>query len=64
MEGTLRSASEVGSVEHRQVTAAAIKESSVRATRQSAALENRTLPAGYVRPDGVKRVLARRRKSA
>lgn len=42
------------------VTSAVVKKVAARATKASAKLENREVPAGYVRPAGVKRILAER----
>jgi hypothetical protein len=42
------------------VKKAVVKKVAARATKASAKLENRAVPAGYVRPASVKRLLAER----
>lgn len=42
------------------VANAVVKKVAIRATKASVKLENREVPAGYVRPAGVKRILAER----
>lgn len=47
-------------VEKTSVKKAVVKKVAARATKASAKLENRAVPAGYVRPASVKRLLAER----
>ena len=59
-----KAAQEVGSkktsVNKAVVKKAVVKKVAARATKASAKLENRVVPAGYVRPASVKRLLAER----
>jgi hypothetical protein len=48
------------SVNKAVVNKAVVKKVAARATKASAKLENRAVPAGYVRPASVKRLLAER----
>jgi len=52
---------EVLVVPRHAVTKAVVKQIAVRSTKASAKLEDRTVPAGYVRSVAVKRFLAERR---
>jgi hypothetical protein len=47
-------------VKKTSVNKAVVKKVAARATKASAKLENRAVPAGYVRPASVKRLLAER----
>lgn len=47
-------------VKKTSVKKAVVKKVAARATKASAKLENRAVPAGYVRPASVKRLLAER----
>lgn len=47
-------------VKRTTVRKAIVKKVATRSTRASANLENRQIPTGYVRPAGVKRILAER----
>lgn len=51
-------------MEKRVVNKAAIKRASVRTTRDSAQLERRVVPAGFVRSKKTERYLAERRQRA
>lgn len=51
-------------MERKGITREAIRRSSVRAAAASVAIENRTVPIGYVRTERVERLLAARKQTA
>lgn len=55
-----RQTAQRGAVKKTAVKKSVVKKVASRATKASAKLENREVPAGYVRPVAVKRILAER----
>jgi len=60
MSGPIR---EVTTMKRKDITREAIRRSSVRAAAASVAIENRTVPVGYVRTERVERLLAARKQT-